>query len=207
VAHEVQTEHDEYDYELIFPSNKYPETALHILGAIEQGYTDVCTIDRSGAAENRKKSLAGIDTRDGYDRDEWPMAMCEEGGAGASVAYIDASDNRGAGSWVGNQLEDYPDGVKILFIVEKPMNLFPIQNASEPTEAPIVTKEPTKAPTTKPTVKPTAKSSPVPTKESVADIYYKNCTAVREAGADPIYVGDPGYEKHLDRDGDGIGCE
>ncbi|MBM7553232.1 thermonuclease family protein [Thalassobacillus pellis] len=38
-------------------------------------------------------------------------------------------------------------------------------------------------------------------------VYYKNCTAVREAGADPIKRGDPGYDKHLDRDGDGIGCE
>ena len=38
-------------------------------------------------------------------------------------------------------------------------------------------------------------------------VYYKNCTAVRNAGADPIYRGDPGYGSHLDRDGDGVGCE
>ncbi|WP_229074242.1 excalibur calcium-binding domain-containing protein [Actinoplanes sp. DH11] len=38
-------------------------------------------------------------------------------------------------------------------------------------------------------------------------MYYKNCTAVRAAGADPIYAGDPGYGRHLDRDGDGVGCE
>ncbi|WP_423920572.1 excalibur calcium-binding domain-containing protein [Frigoribacterium sp. 2-23] len=37
--------------------------------------------------------------------------------------------------------------------------------------------------------------------------YYKNCDAVRAAGKAPIYVGQPGYAKHLDRDGDGIGCE
>ena len=36
---------------------------------------------------------------------------------------------------------------------------------------------------------------------------YANCDAVRAAGANPIRVGDPGYGKHLDRDGDGIGCE
>lgn len=36
---------------------------------------------------------------------------------------------------------------------------------------------------------------------------YANCTAVRAAGAAPIRVGDPGYGRHLDRDGDGIGCE
>lgn len=37
--------------------------------------------------------------------------------------------------------------------------------------------------------------------------YYANCAAVRAAGAAPIYVGQPGYGSHLDRDGDGIGCE
>lgn len=114
----MQAGHDEYDYELIFPSDKYPETALHILGAIEQGYADVCTIDRDGADENREESLAGIDTRDGYDRDEWPMAMCEEGGIGASVAYVDSSDNRGAGSWVGHQLSAYADGEKVRAVGE-----------------------------------------------------------------------------------------
>jgi micrococcal nuclease len=38
-------------------------------------------------------------------------------------------------------------------------------------------------------------------------VYYKNCTAVREAGAAPIYSGDPGYSRKLDRDGDGVACE
>jgi flagellar biosynthesis GTPase FlhF len=40
-----------------------------------------------------------------------------------------------------------------------------------------------------------------------ANTYYKNCTAVRNAGADPIYKGDPGYSRKLDRDGDGVACE
>lgn len=120
-----------YDVELIFPSDKYPETALHIYGAIEQGHSSICTIDREGADQNRKKSLAGLETKKGYDRDEWPMAMCEEGGEGASVAYINASDNRGAGSWVGNQLTKHEDGTRVLFVVEKPEQLFPIQPATE----------------------------------------------------------------------------
>lgn len=37
--------------------------------------------------------------------------------------------------------------------------------------------------------------------------YYKNCSAARAAGAAPVRVGDPGYGRHLDRDGDGVGCE
>lgn len=40
-----------------------------------------------------------------------------------------------------------------------------------------------------------------------AGVYYKNCDAVRAAGAAPIYAGQPGYSRNLDRDGDGIGCE
>ncbi|MFI0979644.1 excalibur calcium-binding domain-containing protein [Streptomyces sp. NPDC021093] len=38
-------------------------------------------------------------------------------------------------------------------------------------------------------------------------VSYKNCSAVRAAGVAPIRVGDPGYGRHLDRDGDGVGCE
>ena len=37
--------------------------------------------------------------------------------------------------------------------------------------------------------------------------YYANCSAVRAARAAPIRYGDPGYASHLDRDGDGVGCE
>ena len=37
--------------------------------------------------------------------------------------------------------------------------------------------------------------------------YFANCAAARAAGAAPVRVGDPGYARHLDRDGDGVGCE
>lgn len=36
---------------------------------------------------------------------------------------------------------------------------------------------------------------------------YVNCSAARAAGAAPVRVGNPGYGEHLDRDGDGVGCE
>ena len=39
------------------------------------------------------------------------------------------------------------------------------------------------------------------------DIYYRNCSQARAAGAAPIHYGEPGYAPHLDRDGDGIACE
>ncbi|MFD3470675.1 excalibur calcium-binding domain-containing protein [Streptomyces sp. NPDC058682] len=43
--------------------------------------------------------------------------------------------------------------------------------------------------------------------ESEGSVSYRNCTAVRQAGAAPIRRGDPGFGPHLDRDGDGVACE
>ena len=37
--------------------------------------------------------------------------------------------------------------------------------------------------------------------------FYKNCDAVRAAGAAPLLRGEPGYAPKLDRDGDGVACE
>lgn len=56
---------------------------------------------------------------------------------------------------------------------------------------------------------PTIKTeTPIKKEESQeTSVYYKNCTAVREAGKAPLYKGDPGYSSKLDRDGDGIACE
>ena len=42
---------------------------------------------------------------------------------------------------------------------------------------------------------------------AVDDVYFANCSAARAAGAAPIRVGEPGYSRRLDRDGDGVGCE
>ena len=36
---------------------------------------------------------------------------------------------------------------------------------------------------------------------------FRNCSEARAAGAAPVRRGDPGYGTHLDRDGDGVGCE
>ncbi|MFF2484284.1 DNA-entry nuclease [Paenibacillus sp. NPDC058071] len=105
------------EHKLYFPSERFPETAKHIEDAIAAGESPICTIDRSGAEDNRKQSLKDVPTKKGYDRDEWPMAMCIEGGEGADIEYISPSDNRGAGAWVGNQLENFADGSRVEFIV------------------------------------------------------------------------------------------
>lgn len=107
----------QYDSIVEFPTERYPETAAHMKAAIKRGKSAVCTIDREGATDNREASLQGIPTKTGYDRDEFPMAMCAEGGAGADVAYVISSDNRGAGSWVGNKLAAYSNGTRVLLVL------------------------------------------------------------------------------------------
>lgn len=59
-----------------------------------------------------------------------------------------------------------------------------------------------------PAIAPFASTPTQPTAAAPsASTYYANCTAVRNAGAAPIRAGQPGYGSHLDRDGDGVGCE
>lgn len=105
-------------YTIAVPSGRFPETAAHIKAAEEHGESNICTIDRKGAEENRKESLKGVPTKKGYDRDEFPMAMCAEGGKGADIEYVTPADNRGAGSWIANQLEKYENGTRILIVVK-----------------------------------------------------------------------------------------
>ncbi|TYP77706.1 NucA/NucB deoxyribonuclease domain-containing protein [Paenibacillus methanolicus] len=103
---------------LTFPADQYPETAAHMKEAIAGGKSAICTIDRDGADANRQEALKDVPVKEGFDRDEWPMAMCAEGGAGADVEYVKQGDNRGAGAWISNQLEAYEDGTQVRFIVE-----------------------------------------------------------------------------------------
>lgn len=55
----------------------------------------------------------------------------------------------------------------------------------------------------------TSDAAPVAALETQPDdnVYYRNCSAARAAGAAPVRAGDPGYAPHLDRDRDGVGCE
>jgi hypothetical protein len=40
-----------------------------------------------------------------------------------------------------------------------------------------------------------------------AQVYYPTCPAAGAVRTTPIRQGEPGYGRHLDRDGDGIACE
>lgn len=100
-------------YVVIVDSRKYPQTAEHIKMAQTMGFPEFVTLGRADAAERRKASLADVKASPIYDRDEWPMAVFEEGGQGANVVYIEGRDNRGAGSSIGWQMRGFPDGSRV----------------------------------------------------------------------------------------------
>ena len=115
-------------------SAKYPETASHVRDAqkgrnwagdrVNPNNTtrqpDVVEINRGGAAKNRRDSTGQYPTKTGSDRDEYPPAMFKDGGEGASVKYINPSDNRGAGSTMGWDIRSagYGDGQSVRIVVE-----------------------------------------------------------------------------------------
>ncbi len=49
--------------------------------------------------------------------DEYPFAMCKEGGKGAHVRAIKRSDNRDSGSFIGHKLRGLPDGATFEIII------------------------------------------------------------------------------------------
>ena len=87
----------------------------------------------------------------------------------------------------------------------------PAQEPAQPEPQPVV-QPPAQPPapqaiaTTAPEPAP-APAPPPPAPAPARDVYYKNCTEARAAGAAPIRRGEPGYRPQLDRDDDGIACE
>jgi hypothetical protein len=53
----------------------------------------------------------------------------------------------------------------------------------------------------------TAVPSPSTSAAGDGTVWFENCDAARAAGAAPVRRGDPGYDSHLDGDGDGSACE
>ena len=82
-------------------------------------------------------------------------------------------------------------------------------------ESPTPTVTPSPVPTTEAPMQapaaeaPSAEAPAAPVSEAPAQssVYYKNCDAVRAAGAAPLHRGEPGYRPGLDSDGDGVACE
>ena len=78
----------------------------------------------------------------------------------------------------------------------------------EPVPAPVAVPAPAPAPVAVRGAAPAPPPAPAPQPEpEPAPVFYKNCDAVRAAGAAPIRPGDPGFQPKFDRDNDGVGCE
>lgn len=75
----------------------------------------------------------------------------------------------------------------------------------ETTEPEPVAEEPVVEPEEEPAEEP-APPAPAP-KPAPAPVRFSSCKQAREAGAAPLYRGDPGYSSNLDRDNDGVACE
>lgn len=97
-------------------------------------------------------------------------------------------------TWIDNQENEHPIDYTSKFAVSDPKATF-TDNNPEP-----ITKS-------EPAPNPAPQAQPAPVQSTEPAVYYKNCTAARNAGVTPIHRGEPGYASHLDRDNDGIACE
>ncbi|SFO84012.1 carboxylesterase family protein [Amycolatopsis rubida] len=113
---------------VIVGQGKYPEAANHVREARmgtswrgDQPFNRMrpaeVTVDRDGADERRAEAMKQVpQTRPGYDRDECPPAVFQEGGTGSSVKYIDPFDNQG--SSIRHQISGLDDGEKVAVVAD-----------------------------------------------------------------------------------------
>jgi len=99
--------------------SRYPEAAQHADDAMAAGKPSRGRIDRGGADPRRGESLRCVECKPGLDRDEFPPAVLDTGGEGASVRHIPPGDNRGAGASMGQQMRKLPDGTLVEIVVKK----------------------------------------------------------------------------------------
>src|SRR4051794_31255698 len=112
---------------LVFSAAKYPHIRRHFRAAVRRGWPTRLVVNRPGADERRERLLAGIPTRDGFDRDEYPPAVGRGRGSGlergrdprgwrADVRYVPSSENRSHGSSLGGQMRKYCDGTRFRYV-------------------------------------------------------------------------------------------
>jgi hypothetical protein len=91
----------------------YGQAAKHIEDAQNAGQPEIVTIDRSNAPQRRTEAMSKLPPLPFLERDEYPPAMFKEGGANASVRYVNPRDNRACGAYIGNACRPYPDGTRV----------------------------------------------------------------------------------------------
>lgn len=96
-------------------NRKHRHVLDHVWDATRAGQPKRLHIARYEADDNRRASLRGVPSKPGWDRDEYPPAMSDEGGQGASVRYVRPAENRSAGSVMGNQLEAFCNNQRFRF--------------------------------------------------------------------------------------------
>jgi hypothetical protein len=97
--------------------DKHHSVIDHAFDARRAGHPRVLHIRREERWANHRAALSGIPKRKGYDRDQYPPAIADEGGKGASVRYVAKRVNRSAERLMGKQLEPYCTGQS--FVVER----------------------------------------------------------------------------------------
>ena len=137
-------------------------------------------VDRYG------RLLRYIDLADGTDVD---LAMIESGHA---IARYDSRDGYGR--------HTREDAYVAADAVNPDVCAVPVTTPPPPPVAPPPAAVPAPAPVV-------ALPPPAPVQQPATNVSYRNCDAVRAAGAAPIRPGDPGFQSKFDRDNDGIGCE
>ena len=99
--------------EIQLSRSQHGEAADHAADAHAAGQPDVLTIDRSGASGRRQEAIGDLEKVPGKHLDEYPPAMFQEGGSGASVRAISPRDNMSAGACIGNACRGLPDGARV----------------------------------------------------------------------------------------------
>ncbi len=115
---------------LVFRRPEYPNIRRHFRAALRRGWPKVMVLNRPGADARRDRLLEGVDTRPGFDRDEYPAAVGRGRANGrsralvrgtnprgwkADVAYVESGENRSHGSSLGNKLRPFCNGTRFRY--------------------------------------------------------------------------------------------
>ncbi|MEU4313544.1 excalibur calcium-binding domain-containing protein [Nocardia sp. NPDC024068] len=94
---------------------------------------------------------------------------------------------------------------------ERDTSRTPVLVEPEPSPSPVPPPPPSPVPAPAPPPVPEWTPEPTvvapPPAPAPSGVTYGSCADARAAGAAPLYAGQPGYSRKLDRDGDGVACE
>jgi len=112
---------------ITFSKTKYRNIREHYIAAVGKGWPRILVANRPYADARRDRLLEDYETRDGFDRDEYPPALGRGRGKGlqkgvnprgwkADVDYVRSSENRSHGSRLGAKLKRFCNGTKFRYI-------------------------------------------------------------------------------------------